>query len=114
MRGSSSRGGRPRFPNDGVCGHLLARRRPGAALTERSPSQSFEWQVLHAIHPFVRLRCFGDEFQVGHELPYRRGKLASERKACKLKAFPLPLLRERLEPDVLGEDQSPNLPCVLK
>jgi hypothetical protein len=68
--------------------------------------------VLDSVRPLVGIGGSGDQLQILDELPDRAAKLMAEDKAGKRATLPLPILRESLETNVLGEDDAAELTGV--
>jgi hypothetical protein len=70
--------------------------------------------VLHRVRPLLRIGGPGNQFQVPDELPNRAAELVAEDEAGERAALSLPILRERFEANVLGEDDAAKLVGLLQ
>jgi hypothetical protein len=68
--------------------------------------------VLDSVRPLVGIGTPCDQLQILDELPDRAAELMAEDKAGKRATLPLPILRERLETNVSGEDDASELTGV--
>src|SRR5688500_12415990 len=70
---------------------------------------SLPGNVFHNTPPLTRVRRLCDHFQIADELSNRAAHLMSEHEPPERLSQPLPLLRQRAKPDVLSEEDPPQL-----
>jgi len=90
--------------------HALA----GATWLGTMVSSALERQILYGVHPLLEIGRPGDQFQILDELPDRAPELMTEEEAGERPPLPLPLFRERLEPNVLGENEATEFVGMLQ
>lgn len=67
---------------------------------------SAQRKLFHLAAPIAQICGFGEEFKIANVLADGAMKLVAEDEPAEGKAFPLPVFRERLEADILGEEQA--------
>ena len=71
-------------------------------------------RVLDGVHPLLSIGRRGNQVQILDELANRAAELMAEHEPSERATLSLPIFRECLETNVLGEDDAPELVGVLQ